>query len=642
VKTNLPGLDYVSSGFMSGRNGISSTSKGDLQADGLQGSGTSNQQTERLAVLASDLRQASELLDDPFSRGEMQQVSQHTATSESSTIIHDIKGLLDKLAPQFEGEARQTARALGSLLACLDRLKTLYEASPSLASNVESDNEQSHVVAASAPAKLQGITNEATIYESLQKEAKSRQFSSARMARNDSNDSANAVRAVEEAEAELLWGRIDDLLELLSDLRTASSESQAAIKGTREHRKGVDYTLVGPTPAMASDEPTFAAQNMLPEYSSLDPPEYAAEGDSEYPIDGKDGLDGGAAPRRLQRVTTRQRYPTDEKMQMDLDRMTSAIERLYTASPQLANQRVDTVRPLALDRAALREAQLARLGTAIERLGKGRLEEQRATLSPNQTVNGKESTGIFGFLSGNGTITSNGKGKAVESKQESLEKLLNDIDKAASRTMDDQRVSIRFITCTHASDYNMLTFLGSARQRDAISSARQTAQAAAQDLRSLDREELAFREHLLDSVSKGRLTGQDAVFTLSSSSSFQARSSAPANVSSFGSRLVTQRRSIAHPLDSDFYSDPTSSNARARASSVGGIPPVPPVPVEHTPSKLGKEKEPTVKKRFSVSRLLSAKDGNSLQSRNKHSTSRPTSMYASGMPFQRDKHDLST
>lgn len=41
-------------------------------------------------------------------------------------------------------------------------------------------------------------------------------------------------------------------------------------------------------------------------------------------------------------------------------------------------------------------------------------------------------------------VTSMAKGKWAESKEESLNKLLDTLDKAAGRTMDDQRVNLRY------------------------------------------------------------------------------------------------------------------------------------------------------------------------------------------------------
>lgn len=111
----------------------------------------------------------------------------------------------------------------------------------------------------------------------------------------------------------------------------------------------------------------------------------------------------------------------------------------------------------------------------------------------------------------------------------------------------------------------------------------------------LDREELAFREHLLDSIGKGRLTGQDAVFSAH-------HSSAPPGQGSFAA-ASGKRRSFAQVYDSRSSLAVPSASARARSNSVGAE--VVFAPSSHPPQQRVQEQEKAVKKRFSVSRLLS-------------------------------------
>jgi hypothetical protein len=108
-----------------------------------------------------------------------------------------------------------------------------------------------------------------------------------------------------------------------------------------------------------------------------------------------------------------------EKMQRDLDSVSQAIERLYVVSPQLANQRVEP------DRRVLRERQLAKLGNAIERLSQGRLDDQRAASLP-ATIYEPET-----------------QAERSRREREAVDKLIERIDKAASRTLADQRVELK-------------------------------------------------------------------------------------------------------------------------------------------------------------------------------------------------------
>lgn len=196
---------------------------------------------------------------------------------------------------------------------------------------------------------------------------------------------------VAQAEQAILWNRVDSLLE------TVASQCRQ--------------------------------QDRLPSYEDEDAPEY------DFPDDATI-----SSPRLKTSKGAGQPPPTEEKMAADLDTVSEAIERLYFVSPQLANQRVDPAR-----RTALREVQLAKLGAAIERLSKGRLEDQRADVPileppPTKAVN-------------------LGKARAIE-----LDRIIESIDKAASRTLADQRVSI------------------SARQRAVLVEARRTAKEVSAEL----------------------------------------------------------------------------------------------------------------------------------------------------------------
>ncbi|ORZ05978.1 hypothetical protein BCR42DRAFT_427414 [Absidia repens] len=96
----------------------------------------------------------------------------------------------------------------------------------------------------------------------------------------------------------------------------------------------------------------------------------------------------------------------NEKAAYDLDQLLSAIDQLSTVSPRLNNQRVDMTERQAKELAA------ATVGRTIERLSRGRLEEQRASLSTDYT------------------------------KIEMLQGLMNQIQRSSLRTLDNQRVSM--------------------------------------------------------------------------------------------------------------------------------------------------------------------------------------------------------
>ncbi|CAG8614635.1 1076_t:CDS:2, partial [Paraglomus occultum] len=95
----------------------------------------------------------------------------------------------------------------------------------------------------------------------------------------------------------------------------------------------------------------------------------------------------------------------NEKTRHDLDNVISAIERVYSVAPQLNNQRVE------LSHRQTKELTAATLSTAIQRLSRGRYEEQRACFN---------------------TVT----------KYQTLNRLVEQISKSASRSFVDQRVEL--------------------------------------------------------------------------------------------------------------------------------------------------------------------------------------------------------
>ena len=165
-------------------------------------------------------------------------------------------------------------------------------------------------------------------------------------------------------------------------------------------------------------------------------------------------------------------------------------------------------------------------------------------------------------------------------------------------------------------------FLGSdsARQRVALYGAQKTAQAAAHDPRSIRNHEIAFNELLLDSARKGRLTSQDASFSHGS----QLIPPKLPHRSSYDARLNSIRHNPPHFLDSSDLQD--SEPLRLRSKSVDAVFQVAPCPPDVP--------RPAIKKRFSVSMLLSSIEGSMSASSSRRASkssplnSRPASVYS--------------
>lgn len=112
-----------------------------------------------------------------------------------------------------------------------------------------------------------------------------------------------------------------------------------------------------------------------------------------------------------------------EKMQLELDDVALAIERLYEVSPQLKDQRVE------LNTDKRQELELARIMGSVQRLG-NRLDEQRASSRPVPVSNRSASAGVV----------DKGKGRAQDS--EDLEDFLEFLGASQRPRLANQRATI--------------------------------------------------------------------------------------------------------------------------------------------------------------------------------------------------------
>ncbi|KAL1918074.1 uncharacterized protein VTP21DRAFT_3340 [Calcarisporiella thermophila] len=120
-------------------------------------------------------------------------------------------------------------------------------------------------------------------------------------------------------------------------------------------------------------------------------------------------LEEFATPKVMLANSEREKQPpaysaTDEKCQRDLENVMSAIERMQCVAPPMNDQRVE------LNERQIRELSVAAVSKIVERLSRGRLEEQRAIQPPT--------------------------------KLETLNRLLEVVEKAVERRLDDQRATL--------------------------------------------------------------------------------------------------------------------------------------------------------------------------------------------------------
>lgn len=360
-----------------------------------------------LSTLVESLRQRSDSLTQTQMRStENSSVFVRPGSTSSSSpnrpLLDELHSQIEQSVPELSPADADLARSLGSLLICIDRLASISIASNGLAKYNESANREQRTM--------------------------------------------GAAREVEQAEKDLLWGRVDDLSEKVRTLTRQRAEAaeeeeeeQDEVLPPRSARGSMDTFQWSPRSRewdaaslsslpSYSHEHDFASPNLPPGYFGQDfeNEKETLDWDIKAPLSPSTSLQQHEAStstspeapvRRLRKVSSMQ----SEKMQRDLDSVSQAIERLYVVSPQLANQRVEP------DRRLLRERQLAKLGNAIERLSQGRLDDQRAVSLP--------------------LIDSAPESEAERSmrEREAVDKLIERIDKAASRTLADQRVELKLV-----------------------------------------------------------------------------------------------------------------------------------------------------------------------------------------------------
>ncbi|KAJ6612696.1 HECT-like ubiquitin-conjugating enzyme-binding-domain-containing protein [Mycena sp. CBHHK59/15] len=275
--------------------------------------------------------------------------------STDAALIHELRNRVDQLSRILEPSDAHLAESLVSLLSHVNRLSVIYSTDKGVRKTTrDSDYEPLY-----PPGDL---------FNTLK-----RQLSDMLVERQSSQQEALSpntppVVAVEKA---LLWSKIDEELE----------------------------TVV----AMCKER-TERFEHLPPQY---DPPDYQTENPPQY--------DSGAARTSIDDFKSKHNAshsPTigNEKMRLDLEAVTMAIDRLYLVAPQLHNQRVE-----------LKTSKLAQM------------EKAR-----------REGSSVS-------------KGKHKESDARDLENILELIGKASERSIKDQSVVL---------EGGMKTRLERARQRD--------------------------------------------------------------------------------------------------------------------------------------------------------------------------------
>lgn len=227
---------------------------------------------------------------------EMIQVS---SSDDDTALLRELVGYLDALTPSLHAQDAQLVHALVSLLADLNRLSVLGVSPPS-------NDVPNHDTSIPNTGNLDSLA---------------RQLSEFQLQHHDQSDQEGSLPPVIAVEKALLWVRIDETLETVLNLCHYREED-------------------------------------LPRHSLSDPPQYdLLSHDGELPPNyDPDPELFGSDTKTVANLSYR--MSLDEKMRLDLDEVTTAIDRLYRVAPQLHNQRVE------LKRSKLEELEIARAAQA--------------------------------------------------------------------------------------------------------------------------------------------------------------------------------------------------------------------------------------------------------------------------------------
>ncbi|THH19287.1 hypothetical protein EW146_g1847 [Bondarzewia mesenterica] len=229
-------------------------------------------------------------------------------SEDESEMLHELQMRVDALMPSLNLEDGELAVTLVSLLAHLHRLSIIGFASSSLGGTWR--HTEMHA--------------SGDVFDVLTRQLSDFQLQRLLQTENVT-DGVTPVVAVEKA---LLWTRIDDNLETVLRLCKRRTE------GPRRHSS------------------SLLDDHLPPEYDRAD---YEFEGPPGYVFDSAPGLTDSKAAQQSSASAASVSATMSEKMRLDLDAVTMAIDRLYLVAPQLHNQRVE------LNSSKLKQLEMARL-----------------------------------------------------------------------------------------------------------------------------------------------------------------------------------------------------------------------------------------------------------------------------------------
>jgi ubiquitin-protein ligase E3 D len=249
--------------------------------------------------------------------------------ASDAEMLQELSSMVDTLSLDLDPSDTNLVRTLITLLSHLHGLSILHKTSPSSSHSWSSPDSSD-------------------VFETLK-----RQLSDFQLERLASQQSSEQFSTSTSSESHLLWSKIDSDLDVVVTMCKERTE-------------------------------------LLPRFSSDGPPQYDI---GDYKLDNLPDYDAGSRysfdDSKSEAPSSAATIISSEKMRMDLEAVTAAIDHLYLVAPQLHNQRVE-----------LNDSKLQQM--------------QKATLQ--------------------------GKGKEKERDGRDLDRMFNLIDKASSRSLVDQSV----------------------------------------------------------------------------------------------------------------------------------------------------------------------------------------------------------
>ncbi|KAH9060582.1 HECT-like ubiquitin-conjugating enzyme-binding-domain-containing protein [Lactarius vividus] len=240
------------------------------------------------------------------------EMTQIAPRDDDATLLRELSDRLDARSSSLRTRDACLAHALVTLLTDLNRLSALAPPSSLVSTSTH------------------GLDDSIPSFGNL--DALTRQLSEFQSQRHDQSDAEGALPPVVAVERALLWVRVDENLETVLDLCRQREEDRAHFS--------------------FSDPPQY---DLLSHGAEL-PPDY--DHDQESIMSDTKTLASNSG-----------RMSMDEKMRLDLDAVTTAIDRLYRVAPQLHSQRVE------LKSSKLRQLENARTQAASVSAGKQRERE---------------------------------------------------------------------------------------------------------------------------------------------------------------------------------------------------------------------------------------------------------------------------